>query len=763
MRLVIAISIVLLVPLTGSSADIESLTFNNILVEVDLQQDRITYGDLPSIHVGEHLRIPYQIRYLKVPSSFSIEDFVFTVHDSLILAGSGSVHISSPQVTSSANQAIDPKFAFSPGKKAVSPIELILTENGYFLKLMFFPVTIHDEGSCAFNKSITVSVADRIVESVDLISTKQFAASQNITNSMFSPSLESEQSLLIVTDSTLLDAFTGYARYKQSTGIITTVNTIEEIVTEYAGRDNAEKLREYLKDAYEGGVRYVMLGGDETILPVRYAYHLYTSSTPDTNDLQIADLYFADITGDWNADGDNIWGEKYADNTDLTPELVVGRLPFSQPEQVSAYLQKVREYETDAGLTDRGYLTKTFFFSADEMRDYGLNGQHGHIAGAFPQAFTVDTVTGVEQSRGDDLTPSNLSADQLEPVISSGYGIINIISHGSYSNFAVRSSGYNNWPKSFFTTDTDLTGHGSINNIEPNSKTSFYYSLGCDNGAFDKDSPDSSNGYVNLATALLSLPRAGAIGMVANSRWGWVGTSYLMQSTFFDSLFAHPTQPASLALNRMKAVYPYYLDQVYGINYYGDPTLAIQTTQLNTLQYTCQITDSLYMQLDRNIESGSVIISDHSSIIKTVPIINQSSLNVPIDFVFDSTINVSVKADGYLISQKEISPSIATDINDDRFNILPSMFSLEQNYPNPFNPSTTIAFALPEQSDISLVIYNILGQEVRSLLVGELNAGRHEVTWDSKNNFNQEVASGIYFYILKAEDFVDQKKMVLIR
>jgi hypothetical protein len=89
---------------------------------------------------------------------------------------------------------------------------------------------------------------------------------------------------------------------------------------------------------------------------------------------------------------------------------------------------------------------------------------------------------------------------------------------------------------------------------------------------------------------------------------------------------------------------------------------------------------------------------------------------------------------------------------------LPERFVLHANYPNPFNPVTNIRFDLPEPSSVQLVVYNLLGQEVTTLVDEHRDAGSHTVSWDASNQ-----ASGVYFYRLTASSFVDSKKMVLLK
>ena len=92
-----------------------------------------------------------------------------------------------------------------------------------------------------------------------------------------------------------------------------------------------------------------------------------------------------------------------------------------------------------------------------------------------------------------------------------------------------------------------------------------------------------------------------------------------------------------------------------------------------------------------------------------------------------------------------------------------SDFKLERNFPNPFNPETVIKFNLPEASPVSLNVYNILGQVVRTLVDEELPAGIHSVTWDGRNGQGFDVASGVYFYRIKAGSFESTERMTLLR
>lgn len=88
----------------------------------------------------------------------------------------------------------------------------------------------------------------------------------------------------------------------------------------------------------------------------------------------------------------------------------------------------------------------------------------------------------------------------------------------------------------------------------------------------------------------------------------------------------------------------------------------------------------------------------------------------------------------------------------------PVGFSLYQNYPNPFNPTTTIEYALPRRSHVTIALYNTLGQHIATLVNSDIDAGYHSVPFDASG-----LSSGVYFYRLQAESFVDTKKLLLVR
>ncbi len=95
--------------------------------------------------------------------------------------------------------------------------------------------------------------------------------------------------------------------------------------------------------------------------------------------------------------------------------------------------------------------------------------------------------------------------------------------------------------------------------------------------------------------------------------------------------------------------------------------------------------------------------------------------------------------------------------------IVPDNYFMSQNYPNPFNPSTTIKFGLPNSGNVKLSIYNMLGQEIKTLVNNSLNAGTYSIIWDGTNNNGIKVTSGAYLYRINANNYIETKKLVLIK
>jgi hypothetical protein len=110
-----------------------------------------------------------------------------------------------------------------------------------------------------------------------------------------------------------------------------------------------------------------------------------------------------------------------------------------------------------------------------------------------------------------------------------------------------------------------------------------------------------------------------------------------------------------------------------------------------------------------------------------------------------------------VIHKKDVTSADAPD------KFIPGAYSLAQNYPNPFNPSTIIRYQLPSGGNLSITIYNTLGQTIRNLLNENFSAGQFQTVWDGRNDAGMLIATGVYFYRLETENFSQTRKLLLMR
>ena len=166
----------------------------------------------------------------------------------------------------------------------------------------------------------------------------------------------------------------------------------------------------------------------------------------------------------------------------------------------------------------------------------------------------------------------------------------------------------------------------------------------------------------------------------------------------------------------------------------------------------------------KNIEDGKlklVVANLNSGLIEAD---ENMYLNLPLQFDGNdyqiSTVSLKdikiAGADGNIVrsfSRKESSDVKAIPVN----------FALQQNFPNPFNPSTEIRFDLPENDYITLTVYNMMGQKVKTLASGNMTPGFHSIIWNGTNDLGAKVATGMYFYSINTKNFQSIKKMLFLK
>lgn len=139
-------------------------------------------------------------------------------------------------------------------------------------------------------------------------------------------------------------------------------------------------------------------------------------------------------------------------------------------------------------------------------------------------------------------------------------------------------------------------------------------------------------------------------------------------------------------------------------------------------------------------------------------------INIPVNFKGDFYESSSITLENVkLVGLDGSLVDIITRVNSSDIKVVPNKYALQQNYPNPFNPTTEIRFDIPETGLVNLSVYNMLGQRVKTLKSGIVEAGYYSIIWDGTNDVGSQLASGMYFYSIQLANFQSTKKMLFLK
>lgn len=735
-------------------------------------ENHFAYINLPVLNINRNFSIPIKTIYIETAGKLAESDFV-TGEQKVV--GRLPHEFSDFDNTTTGIDDIRKNSPLRMREKlnhAIYAIDEIMANGVICYAVSILPLTLDNDDNIILNGKISLAADARPMSHANIFSMarKEAASGDSVTPEDFNAAtgIPLNCKLLIITSPQLAGSFKPLVDFKKIIGISTAVAMTDSIYVHYSGIDKPEQIRNYLKDFYSAGGKYVLLGGDNDIVPPRYLFYYNVNFIPsDSNDLMPSDLYYADMDGEWDKDGDGVWGEPSQDSPNLIPELKVGRLPVRKVQSVVNYCTKLIAYCSNPGNGNYEYLTKSLFFTADEMRDFPAGGQHHEISSVYPPNFMIDTFSTVETPSGDAPSPTNRDGLNSILKISEGFGIINILNHGRVDGFVVKSANYCEWPASYILTGPAISSHGSISGLTQNNMVSFYYSLACNVGGYDLDKIDGASSDVSLVEQLIAADSSGAVGMVANARWGWVYSSYLLQTSFMNHLFTDANGSPFDAMYLSWLEYPYFRDLIYGQNYFGDPTLKIYTDRPGRLDFTLQKggnTEYLVQITDKGnrIANARVVLSKDGAIVRSGYTDDSGGWAFSYSFNNNLVYELTAIKDGYTIVREKYVPSIASDVDETDDNT-PMEFQLDQNYPNPFNPSTTIDYSTPARANMAFEIFNILGQMIYRKEIMNQPPGQHIIEWNGMDQNNREVSSGIYFYRLTTGAFTQTKKMILLR
>ncbi|MCK5331205.1 MAG: T9SS type A sorting domain-containing protein, partial [Candidatus Marinimicrobia bacterium] len=183
-------------------------------------------------------------------------------------------------------------------------------------------------------------------------------------------------------------------------------------------------------------------------------------------------------------------------------------------------------------------------------------------------------------------------------------------------------------------------------------------------------------------------------------------------------------------------------------------------TESETVLLSWKENDDAY--LDRDLAHYAIYRSEGSdfTLLATTEAVEFSDETVTSGIIYEYYVTAVDFSENESVASAIVTPDVvAIDLTAS----LPESFKLSQNYPNPFNPETAIEFALPENAFVKLTIFNILGQEVRSLTSSHMEAGVYRVVWNGRDNNGHELTSGTYIYRIQAGKYSKTMKMAYIK
>jgi hypothetical protein len=140
--------------------------------------------------------------------------------------------------------------------------------------------------------------------------------------------------------------------------------------------------------------------------------------------------------------------------------------------------------------------------------------------------------------------------------------------------------------------------------------------------------------------------------------------------------------------------------------------------------------------------------------------------NTHTDDDIDTDIEYFYRVSGYVGYWTDYSNTVSVIIESldlDEDSAMHLDYKIHQNYPNPFNPVTTLHYDLPEDAMVNITIYDMMGRVVNNLVSSQQNAGYKSIQWNAANNAGQPISAGLYLYTIRAGDFTQTKKMVLLK
>ena len=444
----------------------------------------------------------------------------------------------------------------------------------------------------------------------------------NVPLSLATEEVSEDESIdyVIITSELLKESFQPLANWKKTKGVRTEIVTTNYIYTNYTGNSNQLKIKKFLNDYYQNRhLKYVLLGGDDNIIPTQGCYGQVNTSNGTRTDYTIpTDLFYScfEKTFNWDADGDGIVGEP-SDDMDLSPEIYHARIPVNDTIGVNVFVDRIINYEkvtTDTNHYLNLLLTgvKLFRSKSNGQSDTEIKNDYmydNYIRNYWESGNVTrfyDTATDFQNGAGYAVSATNLQ-EQLK----SGFHFVNMETHGGQTLWSMESG------ISYYTSKAT-----SLENEYPMIITT----SACITNAFDASSNNSYKTDPCLSEAFVRNPNSGILAYLGSSRYGWgyadtiassLGPSLKLNALFYRELFNGTTNHYAEVVAIAKKLFGYngmvYRWLQYSVNPIGDPEMPIFTNNPETINDMTYSWNESTLQIDAGISGCTITLSGHET------------------------------------------------------------------------------------------------------------------------------------------------------
>jgi hypothetical protein len=481
----------------------------------------------------------------------------------------------------------------------------------------------------------------------------------NKTNKILSSKITSSINLpvynyIIITSSEFASCFDRLVNWKKLKGVSAGVVCLQEILNDSSITgdqvsgiyDEAGKLRQYLTYAWERGAEYVLLAGQDSIVPVRYGVDGNCQPGESVNFYYRIpnDWYYCDLNGNWNVDGDEHYGETSHDNIDYGAELYVGRILCKNTTEINNYIDKILIYEQNPGAGDFGYLRKAFFTTSDQM-------QYGGEAESIISLMQSDSLFSTndlykETPNYNSPSPDFPYGNDVITKMEERYGFFSWFGHGNVDGITTSSNLVNNSPWHGISSVDAFNGgyveevNNGLDVLTNDNYPAIAYTVACSSMPYDKYNYYHGSVDFSFGESFTVAGKYGGPIYLGNTRYGWVGSSKNLFAQFItalDDADYHFGKAEAFSKNNFTSSLKHYL--TYSHNLLGCPESQLWTdipsaiTDINISQSgdSLSVSSSDECTFTVNGLFGDDIYHDHSTGISA------SFEGIPVNFIVSAT------------------------------------------------------------------------------------------------------------------------------